>query len=286
MQPKHRSKVWVRFANLLFSSLAVLSLLSACAGFLAPAATETPQPTSPPAATATAEPTATVTSTATPTPEPTQTASPTPDITGTAAAAETAVIDAFFSEVERDLNHYELTLDSGRLVYSDKGPYEIKMKSYMENVYKPFEAAPAVGDFLMQTEITWDSTSGLAGCGLIVRSEDDLEKGEQYQFFMMRLQNAPGWIMVYYKDGLAQYSITPGGDYQFTSRIKDGRETTNKIAILAKGNQITVFINGEGMRPMTNDKRTAGMLGMLGSQESGTSTCAFENTWIWSFDEP
>jgi hypothetical protein len=92
--------------------------------------------------------------------------------------------------------------------------------------------------------------------------------------------------MVYYKDGIAQYPITSGADYQFTDYIRDGRQSTNKIAILAKGDQITVFINGEGMRPMTNNKRTAGMFGMLGSQESGTSSCTFENTWIWSFDQP
>ena len=160
------------------------------------------------------------------------------------------------------------------------------MKSYMENRLEPIEDAPAAGDFLMQSEITWDTSSGLAGCGLILRSEEDFEKGEQYQFFMMRLENAPGWIMVYYKDGIAQYPITLGADYQFTDYIRDGRQSTNKIAILAKGDQITVFINGEGMRPMTNNKRSTGLIGMLGSQESGTSSCTFENTWIWSFDEP
>jgi hypothetical protein len=277
--------------NALLSSLVILSLLSACDSLvLGTAVTATPIPTN--TSTATPEPsataTATATSTATATPEPTATATATatPDKTGTAAAAATAAVDAFLVEIARDLKSYDLTLDSGHLAWHAEEAQVIKMNSYGEEKTLPLEGLGSVGDFLLQSEITWDSSSGLAGCGLIFRSTNDLDKGEQYQYYMMRLENAPGWIVAYYKDGREQYGITLDGHFKFTSILNDKRQATNKIAILARGDQFTVFLNGQGMRPLTNNKLSEGMIGVLGWQESGTSQCEFNNTWVWSFDEP
>jgi hypothetical protein len=263
----------------------MLVVLPGCSALqLAAAPTETPQPTATSTVTATPEPTATSTSTATATATVTATSTATPDKTGTAEAKATKKAEDFLASIQPDLDEYDLTLDTGHLAW-ESDQHTITMKSYGDILYDEFKDVGQVSDFLMQSEIKWNSSSGLAGCGFIFRSDQNFEKGEQYQFAMMRLQAAPAWDVEYWNYGKWQYTITLDGKLQFNNIINDEANSTNRIAILAKGDQFTIYINGKAMRTLTNNKLNEGSMAFLGWQESGKTTCEFNDTWLWVFDE-
>jgi hypothetical protein len=274
--------------NALLSSLVILSLLSACGGLvLGTAVTATPLPTN--TSTATPEPsaTATATSTATSTPEPTATATrtATPDKTGTAVVKATSSAEGWLKQVQPDLDAYELKLDTGHLVYTDSEPFTIEATEYGQGNFYSIDEVDSLRDFFFQTDVTWDSTSGLAGCGIMFRMSQDISAGKAYAFMMMRLQNAPAWWINYYVNGRAEYKVTIDGRPQFSDVINDGKMSLNRIALLAQGEELTTFINGKRFRTVTNNKQLEGYLAYFITQESGTTQCQFTDTFIWSLDE-
>jgi hypothetical protein len=45
----------------------------------------------------------------------------------------------------------------------------------------------AASDFVLKSDITWESTSGLVTCGFFFRSEENLDVGKQYIYEMIAL---------------------------------------------------------------------------------------------------
>jgi hypothetical protein len=284
MKPDHCRYGWRITGWPIVSILCLFVLLSACSrGPQAGTATETPLPTA--TQTNTPSPSPTITHTPEPSPTATATITATPDSTGTAVAKTTATARLILDYMQADLEDYDITLDSGYLAwFSNKSPV-INLQTYGEERYQLLEGLAPLGDFLLQSEINWDTSTGLAGCGFILRSADDVDRGEQYRFAMMRLENMPGWDIEYHNYGEWQSTITLNNRLQFSNAIHDERKSTNVVAILVKGDQFTVFLNGQEMRTLTNNKLSKGLIAVFGWQESGTSRCEFHNTWVWSFDE-
>jgi hypothetical protein len=273
-----------RFTSALLSGLVLLTLLSACSSQpTQPAPTETPQPTS--TVTFTPEPTATNTSTATATATVTSTPSATPDRTGTAVMMATTSAEDWMRLIQPDLDTYQITLDEGHFAFMEKDPFTVTATNYDENVFYKIETGN-ISDFFMQTVVTWDSTSGLAGCGLIFRADSDISVGKSYSFMLMRLQYAPAWWITYYEGGRGQYRVTVDGRPQFSDVIDDSKFGKNRVALLARGDELTTFINGKKFQTVKNNKKLDGDMGYFISQESGQTSCSFANTVIWEFDKP
>ncbi|MEK7786264.1 MAG: hypothetical protein AAB658_12705, partial [Chloroflexota bacterium] len=188
-------------------TLITLTLVAVSCGSTAPQPTAEPVPTDTPLPTNTLIPTNTPAPTDTPTPAPTSTFTPTPNATATAQAYATATAEANAALVRPDLEKIGLSTEGGYLGWMHD-PLTIKVDTYMEEKpeidYPEFSAA----DFVLQTDVTWNTASGLAGCALIVRSEADVETGEQYRIYMMRLQNRPLWDIEYFNHGKWQSTLT------------------------------------------------------------------------------
>ena len=254
-------------------------LLSACTGVQAAEPSAAP-PTSPPA---TLPPTATATftpvpPTATPTAiPPTATPSPKPNLTATAAARATETAAPILAMIDGELQKYDLSTQEGQVGWVHD-PLTMKLDTYMEAHTDVDYPDLVVSDFVVHSDITWDSTTGLAGCGLLLRSGEDFSKGQQYQFALMRLAGKPLWDIEYYRYGQFQYNITglrdaPGVNFESGS--------TNKVTIVVQGNKMTVYANGDKLGAGTDNKLTDGIVSFLAWQESGETTCTFTNSWLW-----
>ena len=147
-------------------------------------------------------------------------------------------------------------------------------------MYTPFAEDLVASDFILSTEITWQ-TEGLIMCGLIFRSEPNLEVGAQYSFLYMRLSGLPAWAIEYYKDEVFVTSVTT---VKFSSAIDMDNGATNNLILAAEGNKFTLIINGEKMGSFYDwsSLRQDGKFAFQGVQEAGPSTCTFANTWIWT----
>lgn len=232
------------------------------------APTNTPQPTNTP----TSLPTATNTPTNT----------PTPDLTATAAAQATATMDAFNALIQPDLEKYNIDPANGRLIWFGEKPVYLTAASYMGVESSVLEDVGNISDFVFQSDVTWNTSSGLAGCGFLMRSEKDVKKGAQYWLNFFRLQNLPLWEVDYAKNG--QYVYPLNANNYTSGAIYDEQDSTNHVAVVAQGADISVYVNGELLGKLSDTKLKEGLLAFVVRQESGTTRCKFENSWVWAFE--
>ncbi len=153
------------------------------------------------------------------------------------------------------------------------------MDEYGQALYQEFAIDLVAADFAIQTEVTWEA-SGLLVCGLMLRSEADFVRGAQYQFNYLRFSGLPAWAIEYHDNGEYQYSIT---NLRFADAIDLENGATNKFLIIAEGNKFTIYANDTRLGTFYDDskKLSKGRFAFTSSQDTGESTCTFENTWVW-----
>jgi hypothetical protein len=277
--------------KLLLLSLVIIILISLAgcqgqvvSGVATEAASPTPVPSDTPVPTSTATPTPT--DTPTPTSTPTRTPTATPNRKETQAAVRTATQAAVDEMVGAELEKYGIDPSIGHVAWTMEEPVELDGSGYAMGWYQPIEELGVLKDFVIQTEIIWDTSSGLAGCGYIfrARADWDLAIGDYYEFYMMRLQNAPIWFFDYYEDGRWMYTL-PNRGGSFSSKILDGKMSKNTLTIDARGETFTIYINGVKDRVVRNNKLTEGRIAFEVIQESGSSYCKFTKGWVWAYDE-
>ena len=257
-------------------ALAALALILAAAG-CAPAATPTPAPPTP-------TPTPTFAPTSTPTPVPTNTPTATPNATATQAALATAQAEQLSASVKSELEALEIPVDTGSLAYYQPEPQFIELTEHQQALVAdlPSSEGLSASDFVLSTDITWD-TPGLATCGFVFRSEGSLVDGASYLFQILRLSGAPGWDIEYWKDGTWQNSPVPPSA---SSAIEQANGATNHIVLVAEGEKFTMYINGvrQGSYYDYSKQRLNGTFEFSAWQDSGNSTCTFENTAVWVYE--
>jgi hypothetical protein len=193
-------------------------------------------------------------------------------------ATETAA--PLIASIGRELEKYNLSTDGGYLAWAE-GTFDIQTDTYGETrVYSPYEDI-YVSDFVLQTDVTWETQTGFAGCGIIFRSNGDLLKAPQYQMLFIRLQGFPLWDFEYYKNGKFQSSLLPNGALS-TGALDDAQGSTNQITLVVQDTKMTAYGNGDRMSTAIDGRVKEGAVGFLATQESGETICTFENTWVWA----
>lgn len=243
-----------------------------------PEPTSTTAPTNTPLPTNTPSPTATATLTPTATPKPTKTA--TPNKTATAEYLATAYTEYMLHQIEPDLTTYGYTLADGHLIWSYEEAIDIDVRDYAMSRFLPLDA-PKTGDFIIQTSITWNTTGGLAGCGLFFRMDEDTDQGRSNEFAMVRLLNQPFWYTSFYDRGSWQRYLA-GKTY--SKSINDQNDATNVIALVVNGRNIYPYINGKKQRLVEDITLKDGLFAVSATQNSGVTSCSFKDTWIWAID--
>lgn len=236
---------------------------------------ETPEPTNTTAPTSTPEPTATITNT----PEPT--ATNTPDLTATKQSEATQAAELVIEEIRDELEAVELSGDTGYLLWVQDESVKIDLDEYQEWIYEPFAEDQIASDFVLKTDITWDSTSGLMTCGFYYRSEENIEDGKQYLFVMLRLSGLPAWDITYWQYNEFQSTIS---EMRTNSAIDQGQMSTNKIVLIAEEEKFTLYINDTRVGSFYDysKKLMEGYFAFSANHESGESSCEFSNTWVWA----
>lgn len=226
--------------------------------------TDTPSPTNTPAPTATPEPTST----------------PAPDLEATAAFEATQQAELAIEAITAELEKIGYQPDGGYVGWVQENTEMVYNDSYNTYVYLPFAEDFVAKNFVIKTDITWASTSGLAGCGFFFRSEPNIEEGEQYEFVALRLSGLPIWQIMYADQGEYQKDIT--GPVT-ASAIDQGQNSTNTYHLIAEDGKFTVFINNQRIGTYYDyaNTRSEGYFAYETFQESGETTCYFDNTWIW-----
>lgn len=227
----------------------------------------------------TPEPTDTPMPTDTPTPVPTST----PDAAATAAGLATEAASVVLDELDTLLGGSEVPYQGGHLIWQQTEPLAIEMQGPSgDDSILEIDDQLTARNFVFKSDVTWEAT-GWMYCGAIVRSEENLKLGAQYQFYFLRFSGLPAWYIDYYDQG--DYINSISGE-QFSQAIDMGNGAINQFVLVAEDEKFTVYFNGDRQGRFFDDsqRRADGIFGFMAWQESGTGSCKFENSWIWSLD--
>ena len=249
-------------------------------------------------------------------------------------AAATAVIEA---PIRAELPTYGIDPAYGHVGFIHP-PAALVVTGYMQFDYVNQFIGTVAQNFVISTDITWDTTTGLAGCGLALRSNGNQETLSQY--LVIATRGANGHVVFNSMlDGKAQNAIDYYA-YGLDPKFDSHNGTTNRLTVVGRGNTITVFTNGvqigqavAGDAPVLvlppipsqpsadaseeqkakfdkdladHDKQVAqiqnnfkpslaivqsetpyferGFVAMVALNESATTNCQFNNTWLWIID--
>ena len=70
-----------------------------------------------------------------------------------------------------------------------------------------------------------------------------------------------------------------------SSVVARAKLPTNNFVFIADGTTLTVYANGKRLTGLTIGQLAAGRFAVIAWQESGETTCLYENYWIWKLGE-
>src|SRR3989304_3923714 len=143
---------------------------------------------------------------------------------------------------ETPLQEINRPTQQGHLAWFADEPIDVLVDQYGTTVYVPLESDLTFSDFVLHVEVTWDSKTGFAGCGIIFRSEEDFERGEQYLFQTMRLSGLPAWGVELW--GYKEWQSTLTGEVKFSSAIDLSAGGANEYLLVAEESLLTIYANG------------------------------------------
>jgi hypothetical protein len=202
------------------------------------------------------------------------TKAPTPDYAATAQAQVEGYIIS-------QLQTFELPFDTGYIGWAQTDPVAIDLEG-PGGFYNTFAEDLNVSDFVIQMDMTWDTTAW-PWCGIFFRSDSSYADGSFYVIYFLRFSGLPAWDIEYFRDGAFVSQLTQ--KYQFSNWLDINSGATNQIMLAAQDNQFKVYVNGhyEGVYYDYSSKLDQGRFAYIAYEDSGTTTCTFNNTWIWVY---
>lgn len=244
-------------------------LIQSCGTVPVETATSTPSHTP--------EPTETPLPTETPTPIPTST----PDRTATAAAELEQASNSILDELDQLLDDTAIPYEQGHLAWKQVKPLMITLKGPSWD-YVEIDKGLVGKNFILKSDVTWEA-SGIIVCGVIFRSEPNIENGKQYKFSYLRFSGLPAWAIEVFEFGQFRNSPT---STQFSNAMNLGNGATNQVVLVAQEEEFTLYINRvrQGRYFDNSKQRLEGNFAFHGVQDSGDGTCNFENSWLWTLE--
>ncbi len=149
--------------------------------------------------------------------------------------------EAVAAPVLSELAQYGLDPSSGQLGWLHD-PLELQLTGHHEYKFGNDHMNVTAADFALASDITWDTQYGGSGCGFMFRSNGDQNSPDAYMVLATRF--ASGHIVfLALKDGeLANFHDFYPRDEDKSFQIENG--STNRLAIVARGNLIDIYSNG------------------------------------------
>lgn len=215
-------------------------------------------------------------------PPPADTPVPRPTVTPLIALTTTLEASVVLSELDVHVGpNSGFPYLEGHLAWQQTEPVTINMSGPQKDagILQPIAENSDPANFIFKSNVKWNA-SGLLICGLTFRSDPDIEKGKQYQFFFYRLSGLPAYKIDVYENGGFKNTIS---DVKYSDGIDSENDAANEFVLVARDDQFTVYINGreQGQFYDSSRQREKGFLAFLAWQDSGKGSCTFEDSWLW-----
>lgn len=162
-------------------------------------------------------------------------------------------------------------------------PALLTAEEHMDYAYLNEHASKIAEDFVISGDITWNTQTGIAGCGFVLRSNGNIDALEEYLVLISRGSNG----------ALAFIKQQPGNQVQETPfdnvenidpNFEWQNDFTNRLTVVARGDTFSIYTNGVYIGQVVDNSYSRGFVAMVAVSESGQTRCQFDNTWLWLLD--
>jgi len=178
-----------------------------------------------------------------------------------------AISDALAKNSPLQWNEYD-TSSNGGCVFT-AGTYHVK--EYASGYFQPcFAQAGNFSNFTLQVQMT--ILSGEYG-GIIFRADDQNSK-----FYLLQIGTNNSYQLFKYTSNNGDNASTLLTSY---SSIIKGQNQPNLLTLIARGNQLTLFVNKQYIDTASDNTYKAGMIGLVAYDKSMFSEVAFSYLQMW-----
>lgn len=161
-------------------------------------------------------------------------------------------------------------------------PVTIEATGYMTYTYANRRIATLAEDFVLSADITWNTRFGTTGCGFVLRSDGNEEGYDQYIVLATRAGNGEVLFTIMEDGDVKTNEITEIFAGSLDPAFEWQNDTTNSMTVVARGNTFEIYTNGTKLDEVTPSIAfERGFVAFVALNESGTTTCHFENGWLW-----
>jgi hypothetical protein len=162
-------------------------------------------------------------------------------------------------------------------------PAVLVAEEHMDYAYINDHIGTIAVDFVISGDITWNTSTGIAGCGFVLRSNGNTDALAEYLVLISRGSNG----------ALAFIKQSPGNELQETpfdnvenidQNFQWQNDTTNRLTVVGRGDTFSIYTNGVYIGQVSDSAYTRGFVAMVALSESGQTRCQFDNTWLWLLD--
>lgn len=143
--------------------------------------------------------------------------------------------------IQRELPRYKVDPELGLLAYIHP-PMTLDVDEFQSIDYASNFPGVIAADFVLSSDITWNTQFGTSGCGYLFRSDGNQDKPSQYMALITR--GATGHVIFLVLD---EGDLAAG--YDIYPRTEDPtfdwhNDTTNEFTIVGRGSLFDIYTNG------------------------------------------
>lgn len=153
-------------------------------------------------------------------------------------AATASAIAPILSELYK----YDVDSTAGEVAWIHP-PLTIEIEGYQQSKFQNYFIGTIARDFVMSSEITWNTQYGTSGCGFMVRSDGKEDEGNHYIIIITR-----------FAEGHLAFMIIADGEMgglrdmyipDFDKKFDISNDSTNQLTVVGRANMITIYTNGK-----------------------------------------
>lgn len=170
-----------------------------------------------------------------------------------AAAATQSAGDVHLSEAEAatataiapiidELPTYGVEPEAGEVAWIHP-PLTIEVEGYQQSKFQNYFIGTVARDFVMSSDITWNTQYGTSGCGFVIRSDGNEDEPSNYIVIITRFADGHVAFMIVSKGemgGLRDMYIP-----DFDKKFDDNNDSTNNLTVVGRANILTIYTNGK-----------------------------------------
>ena len=143
--------------------------------------------------------------------------------------------------VVAELPRYDVDPASGYVAWIHN-PATINLTGFGQTGFVNDYPGITASDFAMAADITWNTKNSLSGCGFMFRSDGNPTNPNQYMVIITRIANGQMAFLAIANGEISNFREYFPRDYD--KSFEWFNDTTNRLAIVARGNLIDLYTNG------------------------------------------